>query len=126
MPAAFEFTIPRGWQLNSNKALHYRQKAERVAALREQARQAGAAWLATHQPPTPPTHLIVTVIPATRRRTDPPNWWPTVKPLIDGLVDAGLLEDDSSEFIWRTSFQRGSHDERDTGGALKIVLNFTD
>lgn len=28
------------------------------------------------------------------RRRDPANWHPTIKPLIDGFVDAGLLADD--------------------------------
>lgn len=119
----FVFDLDRGEALNSNERLHYQAKAKKAAALRARGQAAGAR----ETPATIPTpaHLIVTVIPATRRRTDPPNWWPTVKPLIDGLVDAGLLPDDSSEYIWRTSFQRGRHEDRAPDNKLRIVLDFT-
>lgn len=33
------------------------------------------------------------------RRRDPHNYFPTVKPLVDGLVDAGVWPDDTPEFV---------------------------
>ena len=39
-------------------------------------------------------------------RVDPPNMWPTVKPVIDGMTEAGLWIDDDSSHIRRTSFQQ--------------------
>lgn len=34
-----------------------------------------------------------------RRRRDSHNYYPTLKAVIDGLVDYGLLDDDSSEYL---------------------------
>lgn len=34
-----------------------------------------------------------------KRRRDPHNYYPTVKAVVDGLVDYGLLDDDSSEYL---------------------------
>lgn len=43
---------------------------------------------------------IHTVFPVTQnRRRDPHNYYPTVKPIVDGLVDAGFWPDDTPEFI---------------------------
>lgn len=39
-------------------------------------------------------------------RADPPNAYPTVKPLIDGLVDAGIWPDDNSAWIPSMTFTR--------------------
>ena len=36
---------------------------------------------------------------------DAPNWYPTVKALIDGLVDSGLLSDDNNHVIKSTTFE---------------------
>ena len=47
------------------------------------------------------------VMPPTRRRFDPPNLWPSLKALGDGLTDAGLWEDDSFEYMVETSFRAG-------------------
>lgn len=45
-------------------------------------------------------------------RVDPPNMWPTCKPIIDGFTEAGLWVDDDSTHIRRTMFQ---HDPNPTG-----------
>jgi crossover junction endodeoxyribonuclease RusA len=34
-----------------------------------------------------------------RRRRDPGNWYPTVKACVDGIVDAGVLDNDSSDYL---------------------------
>ncbi len=54
-----------------------------------------------------PARLIVTVHMPSNRRFDPPNAWPTVKPIIDGFVRAGAFEDDSSEEIPEMVFRKG-------------------
>ena len=38
---------------------------------------------------------------------DGPNWYPTVKPLIDGLVDMGMFEDDNDQVITAMVFVPG-------------------
>jgi hypothetical protein len=37
-----------------------------------------------------------------RRRRDPHNYFATVKPIIDGLVDAGLWPDDTPAWVTTT------------------------
>ena len=50
--------------------------------------------------------LCVIQYPKNLHRVDPPNMWPTVKPVIDGMTEAGLWIDDDSSHIRRTSFQQ--------------------
>lgn len=49
----------------------------------------------------------VIVSAPTRRRFDPPNLYPSVKPIIDGLTDASLWEDDSFDQLTSMSFRAG-------------------
>ena len=51
--------------------------------------------------------LRLTVCPPTRRRLDPPNLYPTLKALIDGLTDAGWWEDDNFMHLLEVSFRYG-------------------
>ena len=51
--------------------------------------------------------LQLIVMPPTRRRVDPPNLWPSLKALGDGLTDCGFWIDDSFEYMLETSFRYG-------------------
>lgn len=50
--------------------------------------------------------LCVVSYPKRMHRVDPPNMWPTCKPLIDGFTEAGVWADDDSTHIRRTAFQQ--------------------
>lgn len=52
------------------------------------------------------------------RRRDAHNYWPTVKACVDGLVDAGVLPDDSDKYIARTSIER---DENNPKGVSLVI-----
>lgn len=52
-------------------------------------------------------HVTATIYPPTRRHIDPPNLWPTVKALLDGLTDASWWEDDDFTHVVETSFRYG-------------------
>lgn len=54
-----------------------------------------------------PCHMYIIICPPTSRRMDAPNWYPTVKALIDGLTDAGVFEDDNDKVITSYTFRRG-------------------
>lgn len=43
----------------------------------------------------------------TRRRFDPPNLYPTVKHIVDGMTDASFWEDDSFDQLVEMSFRAG-------------------
>lgn len=102
-----DFTVPRKLVLNSNQRLHYRQHAARAALLRKMGEDAG------NRIPDRFTRFKVTAIvyPPTRRRIDPANLWPTVKPLVDGLTDAALWPDDDFEHLIELSFRYGGLSE---------------
>lgn len=58
-----------------------------------------------------PCYIGVIVCPPTKRRMDAPNWYPTIKALIDGLTDAGIFEDDNNNVIKSTTFVPGPKTE---------------
>lgn len=51
--------------------------------------------------------ITITVFAPTRRRFDPPNIYPTVKALIDGLTDVCWWSDDDFEHLLEMSFRYG-------------------
>lgn len=51
--------------------------------------------------------VSVSVCPQTHGRVDPPNFYPTVKPLVDGLTDAGWWPDDDYSHLVSMSFKYG-------------------
>lgn len=54
------------------------------------------------------SQVTVTVhLPKRANRFDPPNYYPIVKPLIDGMTDAGVFVDDDSKHIVVMSFTAG-------------------
>lgn len=54
-----------------------------------------------------PCHIGITICAPTNRRMDSPNWYPTIKALIDGLTDAGVFEDDNNKIITSMTFLPG-------------------
>lgn len=56
----------------------------------------------------------------TAGRWDPHNLMPTAKAVIDGLVDAGLLEDDDTKHIRSTSIRAGAADRLRPGMTITI------
>lgn len=54
-----------------------------------------------------PCKVHVCVFSPTRRRMDAPNWYPTVKALLDGFTDAGFWTDDNNDVIRETIFSYG-------------------
>lgn len=89
-----DFLIPRGLVLTSNQRLHPQVKAKKTKALRLLAKSE-AQGLRGPQP----CRVIAWLAFPDRRRRDAPNWWPTIKALMDGLVDAGVWDDDNSRII---------------------------
>lgn len=93
--------------LSENDRRHWRVKARRVKELRDLARQHAALGRAPH---LDAARLVVTVSLPDRRRRDLHNLTPTVKALVDGLVDAGLLPDDDAAHLagpdWRLAPRR--------------------
>lgn len=58
------------------------------------AMRAALGLAASGQPLLRHAYILGVLHPPSRRRADPANWYPSFKAAVDGLVDAGVLEDD--------------------------------
>lgn len=91
--------IYRTHLLTANQRLHWAAKAERTRVTRETAWAYGRMF-ASHPKPYPSkVRCLITVQYPDRRRRDVHNLMPTVKAAIDGIVDAGVLHDDSDKWL---------------------------
>lgn len=106
-------TIPAPCQfINSNQRLHRMAQAK----LTKTWRQASAAAAQGLEPFSPPVHITAHIWKPRAGRYDPNNLAPTTKAIVDGLVDAGLLADDSVEYVVGPDHRHGGK------GAAEIVL----
>jgi crossover junction endodeoxyribonuclease RusA len=83
--------------LSANQRLYWRRKAEVTKAVRET-----TAWRVKSLNLPPATRLTVQLRFDTgdnRKRRDPANLCATSKPAIDGVVDSGLVPDDTPEWV---------------------------
>lgn len=64
-------------------------------------------------------HILGILRPATTRRADPANWYPSFKAAVDGLVDAGLLDDDDHTRVVGPDMRLG---EKAKGSQLVLVV----
>lgn len=80
--------------LSMNERTHWRNKAKKVALLRAQVSELAAGI-------GPLDHAIVGLhyVPRDVRRRDADNLMPVLKAAADGLVDAGVVLDDTPELM---------------------------
>ena len=105
-PREFTIEMPPGLKLLSlNGRYHWSERSRRTAALKK------AAWaLALHQkiPPLGPVRIEVEFEPPDNRRRDADNAaTASGKPCIDGLVAAGVLPDDSPQYVRYVTYRVG-------------------
>lgn len=94
---SWTLVIPRAAEwLNANSRKHHAQEAKAIAEWRR-----AAGWLAraAKLPHLHRAHIEATLHFGDKRRRDTANYHPTVKAIVDGLVDHGLLDDDSHEYL---------------------------
>lgn len=97
------FPIPRIILLSANGSYHRFIKMKRVKKLRELAFEMTKDYRVNFDK----FSIEIYVYPPTKRSFDPPNYYPTVKPLVDGMTDAGLWEDDNHTRLTKMSFAYG-------------------
>lgn len=118
------FTIPpESWLTSNRHGIHRGQRARIVRVLH------GVAILtarcARQKPITEPVAAYWTVrYPkgVSRSKGDASNAQPTTKALLDGLVQAGLLEDDGPQHITSETFTRGSNLDRPRDHEITLTL----
>ncbi len=84
--------------LSLNDRMHWAQKARITRQVR-----ATVAWNAVSLKIGGQDHVNIQLVytPAQNRRRDTDNLWATAKPAVDGLVDAGVVPDDTQRFVTR-------------------------
>lgn len=124
-PRVLTLTIPApaAW-LNANGRVDRRRQTPDRRAWRDAglvyARQAKLPALAR-------AHMVAELRFTDTRRRDPHNYYPTVKAVVDGLVDYGLLPDDSSEYLVGPDLRLGpTITARPFGPAGELVLTITE
>jgi len=96
-PAKFATTLHFAYPsppVTANQRLHWRAKAKLTAQIR-----ADAARLAAHIPELGKCRVTLTWIVTTSHRRDADNIVPTLKGICDGLVDAGIVRDDTPDLM---------------------------
>ena len=97
-PETFTLEIPKlaDW-LNLNQQLHWAPRNKRAQAWRHGAH----IYARKHQLPKGLVRVKIDIYvwKSTRRRYDPHNLMPTMKHVIDGLVDYGLIPDDNTRHL---------------------------
>ena len=89
-PWTFEVVGPA---LSANGRLHWRATAARTAQWRE---RAGWHCRAARIPRLARGHVLCEWVPGDARRRDPANCAPAAKACVDGMVDAGVFDDDDA------------------------------
>lgn len=103
-PRPYVITLPAGLDLiNANQRMHEKARARLTKKIREAAMEAvsecpslmDALAAAKPGPLFERAHILGLLCPSTYgRRRDPANWYGSFKAAVDGLVDAGLFDDD--------------------------------
>ena len=115
------FTIPANLWLSANQRIHWAPKSKRTAALR----QLGRAGVVRAFPRNLGTTHVAAFIGYLREgKADPANAAPTVKALIDGMVDAGVWLDDDSTHVIGPTYLRDP--KSPTPGHYTVRLVLTD
>jgi hypothetical protein len=127
-PAPFVIALPAGLTLlNANQRMHHQQKAKHTRAIRDAAHEAvtecpslmDALAAAKPDPLFQRAHILGVVHPGSHRRADPANLYPSFKAAVDGLVDAGLFEDDDHTRVVGPDMRLGPVVK---GGQLVLVV----
>ena len=103
----FSFELMRKEMISSNDRHDKFKKAGLTKRLRALARFKCKLGVNVPYSDKKPCEVIVTIYSPTRITYDPPNFWPTVKALQDGMTDAGIWTDDNKEIITFTGFRHG-------------------
>lgn len=114
------FTIPADLWLSANQRPHWAQKAKRTKALREYGRFNAVAGMADRDLGT--THVAAFIGYLRNGKADPANAAPTVKALIDGLVDAGVWADDDSTHVIGPTYLRDPKSPTPGHYTVRLVL----
>lgn len=117
-PWTLEVPAPCDW-INSNQRLHRMELARRTKCWRD--RTVVSVFAGDSLPRFDgPVHIVATVHKTRAGRWDAGNLYPTAKAIVDGLVDAGVIFDDSNEYVLGPDLRAG-----EKRAAACVVLSVT-
>jgi crossover junction endodeoxyribonuclease RusA len=114
------FTIPANLWLSANARRHWADTAKRTKALRQM-----GAWndyTASRTGSLGTTHVAAFIGYPRNGKVDPANAAPTVKALIDGMVDAGVWPDDDSTHVIGPTYLRDKASGQAGVHTVRLVL----
>lgn len=119
----FSFLAPMQ-MLSANDRLHWTVRNTRTRIWRQAAyihalrakRGIRTVW------PWPHARIVMTIAWPDDRRRDVGNYQLTAKAIVDGIVDAGILRDDSDKYLTGPDLRRGP---RRDGPAPLVVVDIT-
>lgn len=113
----FEFLLPRNTKqkslnmvLDANDRWHAMAKAKITSNIRSFAAIQVVREIPKDHVPfshKKPCEVVVTVFSPTKSRLDPPNLYPTVKAIVDGMTDMEIWVDDNHAIIKTMAFKYG-------------------
>ncbi|WP_140489815.1 hypothetical protein [Bifidobacterium sp. UTBIF-68] len=113
--------------MTSNSRLHWSEKARHTAKLRRYAFMLGRSVMNARGLSGPVFDrcvVDVSVMYPRQGRADPANVSPVVKPLLDGLTDAGFWPDDDSAHVMAVTYRRDPVKSR--YGTHMVTLTITE
>lgn len=101
-----EIDVPREWYMSANQRLHWAVKARQTRWLRQLGSNTGKGVRLGYDK----ARVIAYVAyPKSTGRADPGNSSPTIKAIIDGLIDAGPLPDDDHKHLVGPDYRRDTN-----------------
>lgn len=128
-PRPYVIPLPVGLELiNSNQSQHRARRARIVREIRGKAQEAvsecpalmDALADAKPGPLFQRAHILGILHPDKNGRRDPANWYPSFKAAVDGIVDAGLLDDDDHTRVVGPDMRLG---RKVKGGQIVLVVH---
>ena len=116
---ALTFTIPAELWLSANQRLHWAPKSKRTKALRLMGYAVARSELLAD---VGTAHVAAFIGYPRNGKADPANAAPTIKALIDGMVDAGVWPDDVHVHVIGPTYLR---DPKSGDGTYRVRLVLT-
>jgi len=117
-----EFAIPANLWLSANDRRHWADIAKRTRELRLTGHYGGEFRGLDASLPLGTTHVAAFIGYPRNGRADPANAAPTVKALIDGMVDAGVWPDDDSTYVIGPTYLRDKASGQAGVHTVRLVL----
>jgi crossover junction endodeoxyribonuclease RusA len=116
---SWRIQLPFTRPLSLNDRMHHMAKAR---AVREWRTAAHWAIKAAGIPPCARIWVELHYVPAQNRRRDPDNLVASFKPVVDALVDAGVIPDDTQVFVDRAWPVIDPAEPKRQGGRFYLLL----